>query len=56
MSFVRAFQVVSEEKSINIQICEKRSRWQNRKTWSSPAPTNTSKIHLHVESFLQNNY
>ena len=31
-----------------------RSRWQNRRTLSSPPSTNTSKIHLHVEYFSQN--
>ena len=25
------------------------SRWRRSKIWSSPSPTNTSKIHLHVE-------
>ena len=29
------------------------SRWQNRRMWSSPTPTNTSKIHLHGEQFSQ---
>ena len=28
------------------------SRWQSR-TWSSPVPTNTSKLHLPVEHFSQ---
>ena len=28
-----------------------RSSWQSRRRWSSPPPTNTLKIHLHVEDF-----
>ena len=32
------------------------SRQQNSRTWSSPPPTNTSKIHLHVERSSQNIY
>ena len=28
-------------------------RWQSSKMWSPPAPTNTSKIYLHMECFIQ---
>lgn len=27
------------------------SRWQGRRMWNSPIPTNTSKIYLNVEQF-----
>ena len=35
---------------------KERSTWQNRRTWRSPPPTNTSKICLHVKIFSQNTY
>lgn len=29
------------------------SKWRSRRMWSLPLPKNTSKIHLHMEQFLQ---
>lgn len=44
------------EKNKTVDLQGRRSTWQNTRTWSIPPPTNTSKIDLHVEQFLQNNY
>ena len=30
-----------------------RSRWWSRRAWSSPLPTNTSKLHLHMEQLSE---
>ena len=33
---------------------QRRSRgWRSRRTWSSPLPTNASRIHLQMEQFSQ---
>ena len=42
--------------SQRLRTWEQRSRWQNRRMWSSRPPTNTWKTHLHVEKFSQNTH
>ena len=56
MLFMRAFHMVSDDKPINIQMCERRSRWQKRWMWSSSLSTNRLKLHLQMEQFSQNNH
>ena len=48
----------SWSRSVNVKmpILGSGARWQKRKMWISPSPTNTSKIHLHMEQFSQNIY
>lgn len=39
-----------------LNYAERRPRWWSRRMWSSSSPTDTPKIHLHVEQVSQNTY